>query len=112
MKMDRHAVYAGKSYSEYAADDVVASLKASGGNYGGGSENLAGTNGYVRRLTPLECERLQGLPDHWTLIKDRSCSDSARYKALGNGMAQPCADFIIHRIAEIMRQERIDGHDG
>lgn len=59
----------------------------------------------VRRLTPLECERLQGLPDGWTLIDDKTCSDSARYKALGNGMAQPCADFIIRRIAEAMRME-------
>lgn len=53
----------------------------------------------VRRLTPLECERLQGLPDNWTLIDDKSCSDTMRYQALGNGMAQPCADFIIRRIA-------------
>ncbi len=55
----------------------------------------------VRRLTPLECERLQGLPDNWTLINDRSCSDSARYKAIGNGMAQPCADWILKRIMEV-----------
>lgn len=54
----------------------------------------------LRRLTPLECERLQGLPDNWTLIDDKTCSDSARYKAIGNGMAQPCADFVIKRIAE------------
>lgn len=59
----------------------------------------------VRRLTPLECERLQGLPDGWTLIDDKSCLDSVRYKAIGNGMAQPCADFIIRRIAEVMRME-------
>lgn len=52
----------------------------------------------VRRLTPLECERLQGLPDGYTLIEDKSCSDSARYKALGNGMAQPCADFVMQQI--------------
>lgn len=55
----------------------------------------------VRRLTPLECERLQGLPDNWTLINDKSCSDSARYKAIGNGMAQPCADWILKRIMEV-----------
>lgn len=54
----------------------------------------------LRKLTPLECERLQGLPDNWTLIDDKTCSDSARYKAIGNGMAQPCADFVIERIAE------------
>ncbi len=56
----------------------------------------------VRRLTPTECERLQGLPDGYTLIDDKSCSDSARYKALGNGMAQPCADYVIRRIVEVM----------
>ena len=61
--------------------------------------------GGVRRYTPRECERLQGLPDDFTLIPDKTCSDAARYKALGNGMAQPCADFIIRRIAEIMRME-------
>lgn len=53
----------------------------------------------VRKLTPLECERLQGLPDNYTLIDNKSCSDSARYKAIGNGMAQPCPDFIIQQIA-------------
>ena len=56
----------------------------------------------VRRLTPLECERLQGLPDGWTLIDHKSCSDTARYKAIGNGMAQPCADFVL---AGIVREE-------
>jgi len=60
---------------------------------------------WVRRYTPRECERLQGLPDDFTLIPDKTCSDAARYKALGNGMAQPCADFIIRRIAEIMKME-------
>jgi DNA (cytosine-5)-methyltransferase 1 len=59
----------------------------------------------VRRLTPLECERLQGLPDGYTLINDSSCRDSARYKALGNGMAQPCADYIIRRIVEVSENE-------
>lgn len=59
----------------------------------------------VRRLTPLECERLQGLPDGYTLINDSSCRDSARYKALGNGMAQPCADYIIRRIVEVNKGE-------
>ena len=48
----------------------------------------------LRRLTPLECERLQGLPDNWTV----GGSDSARYRAIGNGMAQPCADWIMRQI--------------
>ncbi len=59
---------------------------------------------FVRRLTPLECERLQGLLDNFTLIDDKTCSDAARYKALGNGMAQPCADWIINRIAEEVKR--------
>ena len=51
----------------------------------------------IRRLTPLECERLQGFPDGWTDIP--GASDSARYKALGNSVAIPCVEFIISRIA-------------
>jgi len=64
------------------------------------SNNVVRQQYAVRRLTPTECERLQGLPDGYTLIDDKTCSDSARYKALGNGMAQPCADFVIRRITE------------
>ena len=59
--------------------------------------NAWSSNPWVRRLTPLECERLQGLPDNWTI----GGSDAKRYKALGNGMAQPCADFILRRIKEM-----------
>ena len=58
------------------------------------------TEGKVRRLTPTECERLQGLEDGYT----DGGSDTARYKALGNGMAQPCADYVIRRIAEGVRR--------
>ena len=54
----------------------------------------------VRRLTPIECERLQGLPDGYTDVplNRKPASDANRYKALGNGMAQPCADYVIQRI--------------
>ena len=51
----------------------------------------------IRRLTPLECERLQGFPDGWTDLP--GASDSARYKALGNSVAIPCVEFIMSRIA-------------
>lgn len=56
--------------------------------------------GAVRRLTPLECERLQGLPDGYTnvTINGKPASDSGRYKAIGNGMAVPCSDFIMRGI--------------
>ncbi len=57
----------------------------------------------VRRLTPRECERLQGMPDDHTLISWRgkahsACPDGPRYKAIGNSMAVPCIKWIIDRI--------------
>lgn len=58
----------------------------------------------VRRLTPRECERLQGFPDDWTLIpwKGRpaeECPDGPRYKAIGNSMAVPVMRWLGERIA-------------
>ena len=58
----------------------------------------------VRRLTPVECERLQGFPDAYTMIPWRNkpaadCPDGPRYKALGNSMAVPCMRWIGNRIA-------------
>ena len=58
----------------------------------------------IRRLTPLECERLQGFPDGWTDIP--GASDAARYKALGNSVAIPCVDYVLHVIALVLRDER------
>lgn len=54
------------------------------------------TDQAVRRLTPLECERLQGFPDGYTDIP--GASDTARYKALGNSMAVPVMRWIGKRI--------------
>ena len=51
----------------------------------------------IRRLTPLECERLQGYPDGWTGLP--GASDSSRYKALGNSVAIPCVEYIMRGIA-------------
>jgi DNA (cytosine-5)-methyltransferase 1 len=57
----------------------------------------------IRRLTPRECERLQGFPDDWTLIPYRKkpaeqCPDGPRYKACGNSMAVPCMAYLGRRI--------------
>ena len=92
----------------------VSTLRSSGGDCGHGSENLVVDSclydtqtqivGAVRKLTPLECERLMGLPDNYTLIPHKSCSDSARYKAIGNGMAIPCSDYVlsvVRRMADV-----------
>jgi len=54
----------------------------------------------VRRLTEIECERLQGFPDNYTNIKD-NCPSGARYKALGNSMAVPVMKWIGQRINEL-----------
>ena len=51
----------------------------------------------IRRLTPLECERLQGFPDGWTELP--GASDSSRYKALGNSVAIPCVEYIMRGLA-------------
>ena len=63
----------------------------------------------IRRLTPLECERLQGFPDGWTDIP--GASDSARYKALGNSVAIPCVDFVLRGIAYFLRRREGDPGD-
>jgi DNA (cytosine-5)-methyltransferase 1 len=57
----------------------------------------------VRRLTPVECERLQGFPDHYTDIKPKGkdTPDGPRYKAIGNSMAVPCMRWIGKRIQEV-----------
>ncbi len=57
----------------------------------------------VRRLTPVECERLQGFPDGYTDIcpRGKPTPDGPRYKALGNSMAVPCMAWIGRRIAAV-----------
>ena len=60
------------------------------------------TNMAVRRLTEVECERLQGFPDNYTNIKE-NCPSGARYKALGNSMAVPVMRWIGERINQYER---------
>ena len=80
---------------------------------GGQSLNLQNTiriGMIVRRLTPMECERLQGFPDHWTDIgewtdekgKKHKDADSPRYKALGNSIALPFWDWMLRRMARYL----------
>ena len=89
-----------------AEHETVGTLQAKDqGGYSLNYQNPIRCAGFVRRLTPLECERLQGLPDNWTLIPGISCPDSKRYKAIGNGMAQPCADFVMKRVYEFLQNK-------
>ncbi len=57
----------------------------------------------IRRLVPLECELLQGFPPGWTDIP--GASDTARYKALGNSIAIPCAEFVLGGIVKYVNLE-------
>ena len=57
----------------------------------------------IRRLTPRECERLQGFPDDWTCLP--GAADAPRYKALGNSVAIPCVEYLMRGMACVLRAE-------
>ena len=89
------------AFSHYSSDpqpgDIVPTLRAGTNVTGhavcdGGA--VSGPAAQVRRLTPVECERLQGFPDNWT---DRQ-ADSARYKQMGNAVAVPVVEWIMRRL--------------
>lgn len=122
------------SFGTYRKSDVGGTVKRTGGALSGGSETLivvhgrqdpvssvtayaldrqgaGNTNiifskaGKVRRLTPVECERLQGFPDNYTLIPWRNkpaeqCPDTPRYMAIGNSMAVPVMRWIGERVCK------------
>ncbi len=76
-------------------------------------QSIVNDRSVVRRLTPRECERLQGMPDDWTRIPYRGksaedCPDGPRYKAIGNSMAVPVMRWIGERIA---MADKVDGTD-
>lgn len=87
--------------------EVNGTLQAkSNGGHSCNMQNVVRQKYCVRRLTPLECERLQGYPDGWTDIgawvdgkgKKRQTTDSARYKALGNSIALPPWEWVLKRL--------------
>ena len=97
--LDRHAVYSRQRVDDFRHNDVASTHSAR--QYKDATDLICqqaeACAHLIRRLTPLECERLQGFPDGWTDIP--GASDSARYKALGNSVAIPCVEFIMSRIA-------------
>lgn len=64
-------------------------------------------SGVIRYLTPVEAERLMGLPDGWTAlgVDGEPISESARYRALGNAIVVPCAEYIMAGIAAVLGAE-------
>ncbi len=101
---DRHAVYSRQRVDEFQESKVAGTESAR--QYKDATDLICQpevNRNLIRRLTPLECERLQGFPDGWTLID--GASDSARYKALGNSVAIPCVTFVLRGIVLIMEKE-------
>ena len=99
--VDRHAVYARQRVDKFKNDDIASTQSA---RQAKNATDLVVEPDrqhaqLIRRLTPLECERLQGLPDDWTNIP--GASDSARYRALGNSVAIPCVEFIMRSLKEV-----------
>ena len=106
--VDNPTVYGQSAFADYK--EGCTTLRAQGGDNGGAeslcgsSENLTLTRNLVRRLTPLECERLQGFPDGWTDIP--KASDSPRYKALGNSVCIQCVNFVLNGIALCLNKQK------
>lgn len=103
-----------QSFSSYKESDKCSTLKAKAGNIGNSSECLVAEKTIrwiVRRLTPVECERLQGYPDGWTDIgewvdskgKKHKYADGPRYKALGNSIALPQWFWIAQKMKPYLR---------
>ena len=134
-KGEESSAFIESSFGTYRKSDIGGTVKRTGGALSGGSETLivvhgrqdpvssmtdyaldrqgaGNTNvilpsaGKVRRLTPLECERLQGFPDNYTRIAWRNkpseqCPDAPRYMAIGNSMAVPVIRWIGERMCRI-----------
>ena len=99
--LDRHAIFRRQRVDKFREGDTASTQSARQGKDATdlicqpSRDTLAVF--LIRRLTPLECERLQGFPDGWTDLP--GASDSARYKALGNSVPVPCVEYIMAGIA-------------
>lgn len=111
-----HQTFSEQSFSSYKKSDKCSTLKAKAGNIGNGSECLVAEKAIrwiVRRLTPVECERLQGYPDDYTNIGDWTDSkgkkhkyaDSPRYKALGNSIALPQWFWLVQKMRPYLKEK-------
>ena len=103
--LDRHAVYARQHVDEFKNDDIASTQSARQAK--DATDLIVEPDRQyaqlIRRLTPWECELLQGFPPGWTDVP--SASDSARYRALGNSVAIPCVEFIMKSLREVTELE-------
>lgn len=100
-------------YNGQITGNISMTLKAGQGNPAVNQPTVMQST-QVRRLTPKECERLQGFPDDWTNIptKGKDCPDGPRYKALGNSMAVPVMAWIGKRLAMVANILEGNGNAG
>ena len=103
--LDRHAVFARQRVDEFKEDDIASTQSA---RQAKDATDLVVEPDrqyaqLIRRLTPWECELLQGFPLGWTDIP--SASDSARYRALGNSIPVPCVEFIMKSLQAVAAME-------
>lgn len=85
----------------YASDGISQTLNTM---QGGNRQPFIAEDVRIRRLTPIECERLQGFPDNWTKYghDNKEISDTQRYKMMGNAVSTPVVSAIISRLCDIM----------
>ena len=103
---DRHSAFSRQRVDQFKEDDVASTESAR--QYKDATDIVCRPVSewsdafchLLRRLVPLECERLQGYPDGWTDVP--GASDSARYKALGNSVAIPCVEYLMERVALVI----------
>ena len=114
---DRHAVFVRQRVDQFREDEIAGTQSARQHKdatdlvcqLANGTAQSPKANQLIRRLTPLECERLQGFPDGWT--QTDNASDSARYKALGNSVAIPCVAYVLHGIILAVGKENQEGKE-
>lgn len=107
---ERHAVAAVDCRNMRETEELSGTLQAKeNGSYSLNYQNPVRMGYIVRRLTPTECERLQGYPDGWTAFgcDGKPVSDTARYMMLGNSVAVPCVAYIMLGIAAAHRKEAL-----
>ena len=108
---DVHAVVASRmrGFGDYIQDETASTIKAR--DHKDATDLVATGSPTIRRMTPRECERLQGFPDDYTQISWRGkepedCPNGHRYKAMGNSMAVPVMKWIGERIQQVEKEPK------
>ena len=104
--VDKHAVYDAQASACQPYQAEIGALcrgdeKGIGNQYVSQNKCIVERKNLIRRLMPVECERLQGFPDNWTELP--KSVDSPRYKSLGNSVAVPCVEYLLQGVALALR---------